>query len=198
MPDQYTAKPYDPKLDNLRSISAKTNQAHYKLYEAYVNKANEALGRLHEADKSAANQIFSDYRAASVDLTFAIGGIKNHEIYFGHLGGDGKAVEGKFKDQVEQDFDSWDNYLADLKACGMAARGWAWTVWDDDFGRLYNTPGDQQNTYAVWNAHPVVALDVYEHAYIADFSTARPDYIDAFLDNMDWQVVENSFQNLHT
>lgn len=76
-------------------------------------------------------------------------------------------------------------------------RGWAWTIWDDDFGKLYNTVGDQQNTYTVWNAHPVVALDVYEHAYVADFSTARPKYLDAFLDNMDWNVVEESFGKAH-
>ncbi len=43
----------------------------------------------------------------------------------------------------------------------------------------------------------MVALDVYEHAYVADFSTARPKYIDAFLENMDWQVVEDSFAKIH-
>ncbi len=193
---QYTAKPYDPALDNLRGISAETNQAHYKLYEAYVNKANEALERLKAADKSKANQIFSDYRSAAIDLSFAIGGIKNHQIYFHHLGGDGKPVDGAFKHQVEKDFGSWDNYIADLTAAGMAARGWAWTAWDDDFQLLYNSVGDAQNTFPIWNAHPIVGLDVYEHAYINDFSTARPKYIEAFLDNMDWHVVEEAFNRV--
>lgn len=192
----YQAKPYDKRLDNLAGISAGSVQAHYGLYENYVKKYNEASKRLAEADKSAANQIYSDYRAAAVDLTFAIGGIKNHEIYFAHLGGDGAAVDGSFQKQVVEDFGSWDDYLADLKAAGMAARGWAWTAWDDDFGKLMNVIGDAQNTFPVWNAHPVVALDVYEHAYIADFSTARPKYIEAFLANMDWQVVEDSFAKL--
>lgn len=193
----YQAKPYNQKLDNLTGgISAETNQAHYGLYENYVKKYNESRGRLDQVDRSAANQIFSDYRSAAVDLSFALGGIKNHEIYFGHLGGDGEPVDGSFKTQVEKDFGSWDEYVEDLRASGMAARGWAWTVWDDDLGRLYNSVGDAQNTYPIWNAHPVVALDVYEHAYVADFSTARPKYLDAFLTNMDWQVVEDSFASV--
>lgn len=190
---QYQAKPYNDRLNSLEGISAESVQAHYKLYEGYVAKFNEAMGRLSEADKSKANQAFSDYRAASLGATFAVGGIKNHEIYFGHLGGDGAPVEGAFMAQVEKDFGSWDAYIADLTAAGMAGRGWAWTAWDDDFQALYNCIGDSQDTFPIWNAHPVVALDVYEHAYIADFSTARPKYIEAFLRNMDWSAVEQSF-----
>lgn len=194
---EYQAKPYDKRLDTLTDISADSVQAHYKLYQAYVAKYNEASKRLAEADKAKANQVFSDYRAAAVDLTFAIGGVKNHELYFAHLGGDGEPVDGGFKSQVEKDFGSWDTYLADLKASGMAGRGWAWTAWDDDFGKLVNVVGDAQNTFPIWNAHPVVGLDVYEHAYIADFSTNRPAYIEAFLANMDWQLVDKNFQAIH-
>ena len=57
-------------------------------------KRNEILAKLAEVDASAANQVYSDIRALKVDLTFAIGGVKNHEIYFEHLGGDG-ATEGR-------------------------------------------------------------------------------------------------------
>ena len=64
-------------------------QAHYKLYQGYVNKRNEILGKLAAVDLGSANQIYSELRALKVELSFAIGGIKNHEIYFEHLGGDG-------------------------------------------------------------------------------------------------------------
>lgn len=194
----YVAKQYDDKLDSLTGISRETNRAHYGLYEKYVAAYNKAVADISAADKSGANQIYSEYRSASVDISFAIGGIKNHEIYFAHLGGDGQPVDGSFKAQVEQDFGSWENYLADLTACAMAARGWAWTAWDDDFGRLINVVGDAQNTFPIWNAHPVVAVDVYEHAYVADFSTARPKYLEAYFQNMDWTVVQASFDGLHT
>ena len=55
----------------------------------------------------------------------------------------------------------------------MAGRGWAWTAYDWDEGRLFNYIGDAQNTFPVWNATPLVALDVYEHAYFLDFQTDR-------------------------
>ena len=62
----------------------------------------------------------------------------------------------------------------------MAARGWAWTAYDWDEGRLFNYIGDAQNTFPVWNATPLVALDVYEHAYFLDYQTDRASYIEAF------------------
>ena len=71
----------------------------------------------------------------------------------------------------------------------MAARGWAWTAYDWDEGRLFNYIGDAQNTFPIWNATPLVALDVYEHAYFLDYRTDRARYIDAFFDNLDWAVV---------
>ena len=48
---------------------------------------------------------------------------------------------------------------------------------------------DAQNTFPVWNATPLVALDVYEHAYFLDYQTDRASYIDAFFSNLDWRVV---------
>ena len=124
-----------------------------------------------------------------VDLTFAIGGIKNHEIYFEHLGGSGGDPTGAIGGLIERDFGSTEAWRADLKATGIAGRGWAWTAYDWDERRLFNYIGDAQNTFPVWNATPLVALDVYEHAYFLDYQTDRGAYIDAFFANLDWDVV---------
>ena len=78
-----------PELYELEGISRESVEAHYKLYEGYVSKRNEILAKLADVDLSAGNQVYSEVRALKVDLTFAIGGVKNHEIYFEHLGGDG-------------------------------------------------------------------------------------------------------------
>ena len=128
-------------------------------------------------------------RALKVDLSFAIGGVKNHEIYFGHLGGGGGDPTGAIGALIKRDFGSVDAWRDDLKATGIAGRGWAWTAYDWDEHRLFNHIGDAQNTYPVWNATPLVALDVYEHAYFLDFQTDRGAYIDAFFANLDWSVV---------
>jgi Fe-Mn family superoxide dismutase len=178
-----------PGLLELDGISRATIEAHYRLYQGYVAKRNEILGRLAEVDLDAANQVYSDVRGLKVDLTFAIGGIKNHEVYFAHLGGEGGDPVGAIAALIDRDFGSAGAWRADLVATGMAARGWAWTAYDWDEGRLFNYVGDAQNTFPVWNASPLVALDVYEHAYFLDYQTDRATYIDAFLRNLDWSVV---------
>ena len=178
-----------PALLQLDGISRASVEAHHKLYQGYVSKRNEILGKLAAVDLSAANQVYSDLRALKVDLTFAIGGIKNHEVYFAHLGGEGGDPDGAIAALISRDFGSIEAWRADLKATGIAARGWAWTAYDWDERRLFNYIGDAQNTFPVWGATPLVALDVYEHAYFLDYQTDRSSYIDAFFQNLDWEVV---------
>jgi Fe-Mn family superoxide dismutase len=191
--EEITARQLKPALLELDGISRETVEAHFKLYEGYVNKRNEIMGTLGELeiDPASANQVYSELRALKVDLSFAIGGIKNHEIYFEHLGGHGGNPDGLVGDLIARDFGSAGDWKADLKATGMAGRGWAWTAYDFDEGRLFNYVGDAQNTFPIWNATPLVALDVYEHAYFLDYQTDRASYIDAFFNNLDWDVVND-------
>jgi Fe-Mn family superoxide dismutase len=188
--EQIAPRELKPALLELEGISRETIEAHHKLYQGYVAKRNEILGRLADVDRSAANQTYSELRALKVELTFAIGGIKNHEVYFEHLGGHGGDPKGAFGELVVRHFGSVEAWRDDLAATGLAARGWAWTAYDWDERRLFNYIGDAQNTFPVWNATPLVALDVYEHAYFADFGTDRAAYIEAFFHNLDYAVVD--------
>ena len=187
--EEIAARELKPALLELDGISRASVEAHYKLYEGYVSKRNEILKKLGEVDLGSANQVYSDVRALKIDLSFAIGGVKNHEIYFEHLGGGGGAPDGVIGDLIERDFGSADAWRADLTATGMGGRGWAWTAYDWDEQRLFNYIGDAQNTFPIWNATPLVALDVYEHAYFLDYRTDRAAYIEAFFGNLDWGVV---------
>jgi superoxide dismutase, Fe-Mn family len=128
--EEITPRELKPALYELDGISRETVEAHYKLYQGYVSKRNEILGKLDGIDLGSANQVYSELRSLKLDLTFAIGGIKNHEIYFEHLGGTGGDPAGIFGDLVKRDFGSSANWRADLKATGMAGRGWAWTAYD--------------------------------------------------------------------
>ena len=176
-------------------ISDKTHEEHLKLYTGLRQQIERAA---RSRSKSSARPIPPtpgwptrsprSIRNIKVDLTFALGGLKNHELYFNILGGDGK-ISGKFAELVDRDFGSFENYKKDLKATGIAARGWAWTGIDHETGKLFNYIGDAQNTYPIWGVTPVLGLDVYEHAYYADFFTARAGYIDEFLQFVDYSAV---------
>ena len=92
-----------PSLLELDGISRESVEAHYKLYEGYVAKRNEILAKLGEVDLESANQVYSEIRALKVDLTFALGGIKNHELYFDHLGGAGGDPDGPIGTLIRRD-----------------------------------------------------------------------------------------------
>ncbi|RMG26992.1 MAG: superoxide dismutase [Armatimonadetes bacterium] len=176
-------------------ISRKTHEEHFKLYQGYANKTNEIRKRLAELDKdpAKANQVYSEIRALKVDYTFAYGGFINHTVYFDILGGNGEP-SGEVLKMIERDFGSFKAFQQDLKASGMGGRGWVWLAYDHEEKTLFNYIGDAQNTYPMWNCTPILALDVYEHAYYLDFGTARAQYIDAFLKVIDWDAVNRRLQ----
>ena len=190
----YEAKTFD-SIRALDGISEKTMTDHYKLYEGYVKKANEIEEKLKTVERSSANQIYSDLRELKVEYSFAVGGIKNHEIYFGHLGGSGGEPTGPLNELIKRDFGSFDAWKEDMKQTGLAARGWVWLAFDWQTNKLFNYLGDSQNAYPVWHCTPLVALDTYEHAYWADYGTGRAAYIDAFFKNLNWAPVEEVVKN---
>jgi superoxide dismutase, Fe-Mn family len=185
---------FGPRILQLNGISGKAVEEHLKLYKGYVNKSNEILQKLETVDRSTANQVYSEVRSLKVELSFALAGKQNHEIYFSHLKPDGGEPKGALMKQIEQDFGGFDKYVADLKASGISARGWSWTVWFPEMRKLLNWVGDSQNTYLTWNLKPVLALDVYEHAYFMDYGVDRGKYIDAFVRNIDWDTVAANFE----
>ncbi len=189
MAAEISAKPLAPRLFEMDGISRRQIEEHYTLYQGYVNKTNEIRSKLETVDLSKANQSFSDVRELKVELSFAWNGVKLHELYFENLGGNGGTPSGRLLQAIEKNFGSFDKWVDDLKASGVAARGWVVTAWDEADGRIYNYIADAHNSYGIWNAVPLLVLDTYEHAYVIDYGVKRPPYIDAFLKNVNWEAV---------
>jgi Fe-Mn family superoxide dismutase len=182
-PPKLAEKPLKPSTLNTEGISRRTHEEHYKLYQGYVRKSNELFEGISKVtrDPAKANQIYSELREMKVELSFALGGVKNQP-------------QGRLLEEINRSFGSVAVWAADMKATGIAARGWVWTAYDYDLKRLMNYIGDTQNTYPMWNATPIIGLDVYEHAYYLDYGTKRGDYIDAFLKNLNWNAINTRFQ----
>lgn len=185
----YEAKQFE-SINGVSGLSEKLMKEHYKLYEGYVKKANEIEEKLKTVDLTSANATQSDLRSLKLGYSFAVNAIKSHELYFGNLSGDGKAPEGWIGSKIADTFGSYDNWLADMKATGIAARGWVWFAYDWQNGSVFNYLGDAHDAFPIWHATPLVALDVYEHAYFMDYGVARADYIEAFFKNLDWNGAE--------
>ena len=179
------------KPKGLVGISDKQIDFHFDThYKGYVTKLNEVLEKLENADRSKAHQNYSEYRALKVEETFNHMGVVLHELYFENLE-DGKGTKpgAKLMEQIEKNFESFERWKDDFKACGMALRGWAVLVFDLSTGRLINNGLDAHNVYTLTNTIPLLVLDVYEHAYYLDYGPKRAPYIDAFFENINWDTV---------
>lgn len=191
----YEAKQFE-SINGVNGLSEKLMKEHYKLYEGYVKKANEITEKLKTVDLSTANATQSDLRALKLGYSFAVNAIKSHELYFTNLSGNGDKPQGWLGSQIEKTFGSYENWLADMKATGLAARGWVWFAFDWQNGSIFNYLGDAHDAFPIWHATPLVALDVYEHAYMMDYGVARADYIEAFFKNLNWDDVEKTVSTL--
>ena len=192
--DDLKARKFAAFERELDGISRETMEDHYKLYQGYVKKTNACRKLLNEFDYSEieGNQVYSPLRAVSVDYTFALLGYKNHDLYFGHLGGDGGEPTGRFAEIVDQEFNGVDKWKDAVRKAALAARGWVMVGYDLNDGSIFNYLMDSQNLWAVYNMVPVLAIDVYEHAYARDFggtADGRKQYVEAFFRNIDWAHV---------
>ena len=138
-----------PALLELEGISRTSVIAHHKLYQGYVAKRNEILARL--AGLGRAND--PELRALKVELSYAVGAIKNHEVYFEHLGGEGGEPTGAIGDLITRDFGSVGAWRADLRATALAGRGWAWTAYDWERGSPLQLPRGRRERLAELERH---------------------------------------------
>ncbi len=184
------------KPRGLSGISDKQIDFHFDThYKGYVNKLNEVLEKLAAVDRSKANQNYSEYRALKVEETFNHMGIVLHELYFENLkDGRGTKPSDKLVGLIEKNFGSIEKWKEDFKACGTALRGWAVLVLDLSTGRLINNGLDAHNVNSMMNTIPLLVMDVYEHAYYADYGPKRAPYMDAFLENANWGVASKRLE----
>jgi len=191
---EVTAVPLNPRLFEMDGISKRQIEEHSTLYQGYVAKTNEIRAKLEGVDRSKANQSYSDIRELKVELSFAWNGVKLHEYYFENLGGKGGLPGAATGQALEKAFGSFERCVEDIKASAMSARGWVIMAWDAADGGIYNYIADAHNSYGIWHAVPLLVLDTYEHAYMIDYGVKRPPYVEAFLKNLDWAVVEKRLE----
>ncbi|MFH0922812.1 MAG: Fe-Mn family superoxide dismutase [Candidatus Micrarchaeota archaeon] len=191
MAGEHKVKPLPFALDALKGFSKQLNEWHHDThYAGYVNKRNEIEIALETIDKTKANANYSQYGELKRKETFNASGQLLHELYWDNLGGDGKP-SGEILKAIESDFGSFEKWKADFLACAKASTGWAILCLDK--GKMRNFLCDSHNQGAVWGANPILALDVFEHAYYHDYGPNRGAYLEAFMNNIDWKKADSCF-----
>lgn len=173
-------------------LSDKQLTQHFKLYDNYVKKTNtlnEKLSNLSQAALDGANTSSSELRDLLVARSFTLNGAVLHELYFGNLGSKGTGPSASFDALIKRDFGSFEAFTAQLKATGKAARGWALLALDLRDGHLKLFGMDEHHAQVPVLTYPILAMDVYEHAYMIDYGIQRADYLDTFVKNINWEAV---------
>jgi Fe-Mn family superoxide dismutase len=189
--NEIVSLPYE--ADALRGFSRQSVEWHHDSHYASYIKGREAaakkLAEMHDKDD------WTDVRGVKRNESHNASGQVLHEMYFAILGGDGEAdPELPVRARIEEDFGSFDAWIAELKAIADQARGWAITCWDPSDGRLHVYLADGNDGGAVWGAQPIIPLDVAEHAYYYDFGPNRAAYVEAFLANLNWKAIDQYYR----
>lgn len=183
-----------PLEGKLKGISDRQLQEHRDtLYKGYVNQYNRISEELlPKSDSSAANPHFSEWGELKRRETWAHNGTLLHQMYFENLTEANSTKPGpKTLELIERDYKSLDGFQAELLNAGKVAPvGWA--VWCYSYldHKTHVFLIEQHMNHCPIGVIPLLILDVFEHAYMIDYGTARPPYLSAFWENVNWNEVE--------
>ena len=182
-------------LIGIPGISEKSLITHLALYEGYVNNINKLNDLLVEMEKAGDVQS-PEFAELNRRFGWEWNGMRLHEYYFGGLtkGGKDRNSDSELDKNIVKSFGSFESWKKDFISMGMM-RGIGWVIlyYDKIRGELFNVWIDQHDQGHLAGASPIIALDVFEHAYMIDYGKDRAPYIDAFLNNLDWAEIEKRF-----
>ena len=180
-------------------IDAKTMEIHHgKHHQAYVSKLNDAIQGT-ELEGQSMEELMSNVSKHSAAVRNNGGGHFNHTLFWSIMSPNGGGEPtGKLADAINKTFGSFEEFKTQF-ASAAATRfgsGWAWLVVHDNNLVVTSTPNQDNPVMDVAEVKgtPILGLDVWEHAYYLNYQNRRPDYIGAFWNVVDWNVVGQLFE----
>jgi superoxide dismutase, Fe-Mn family len=182
------------------SIDARTMEIHHDKHHAgYVNNLNAALEKAPELQSKSLDDLLQHLDAVPESVRTAVrnnaGGHWNHSMFWEIMSpkGGGEPT-GKLADAIKKsfgDFATFQTQFADAAAKRFGS-GWAWLV--KDGGKLSITSTPNQDTPVMEKKHPILGVDVWEHAYYLKYQNKRPDYVKAWWNVVNWPEVGRRFE----
>jgi len=181
-------------------IDAKTVEIHHTKHHAnYLNKMNAILEKNHVSDEYPLTELVNHLdlidEADHNAFLFNFGGVVNHNLYFSILGTNGLSNPGAgLEEDINKTFGSYEAFkdLFAAKANGFMGSGWVMLVYKDNDLSII-TLKNQDNPYSLGYT-PLIALDLWEHAYYLKYQNLRTDYIAAFFSILDFDVIEKLYE----
>lgn len=186
----YTAQNFD-KLFGLTGFSDQLLQNHFKLYQGYVTNTNKLIELL--AKVEAGTPEFAELKRR---FGWEFNGMRLHELYFSNMNKEKTELNKNsplFK-QMIKDFTSGENCEKAFTSTGaMRGIGWVVMCYDPVVKKLFHIWVNEHDVGYLAGTVPILIMDVFEHAFMIDYGLNRAEYIKAFINAIDWKVVEERF-----
>ena len=185
------------------NIDARTMEIHYTKHHAgYTNNLNNAIEGT-ELEKMSIKDILAGVSKHSTAVRNNGGGYYNHGLFWENMSPDGGGEPSErmnIKKAIDRDFGSFDAFKAEFSkaAATRFGSGWAWLCVDKDDKLFICSTANQDNPLmdvVPEEGTPVLALDVWEHAYYLNYQNRRGDYINSFFNVINWKVVTERYND---
>ncbi len=193
-------KHYEPKsfsIPELKGISAKNIEEHTKLYQGYVKHTNLIIDRISEYSTDTEKYAY-ELGELQRRFSFEYNGMKNHEYYFEQLESGAVALDtaSPLAQAINESFGSFDAFSARFKTIAMTRGiGWAILYRDLDSSQLVTAWVDEQHLGQLNSAQFIFGIDMWEHAYVADYQpSGKKQYVEDYLNQVNWDIVAKRFK----
>jgi superoxide dismutase, Fe-Mn family len=195
VPMQYHIAPLFCRPWTLNGIPSRLIESHYEhIYGEALNRLNRITAELGALDASTPAHVINRLKR---DQLTELNSTLLHELYFASLGGDGRTLPELIAGGITRDFgsvDRWRHEFVALAAALSGSSGWVLLTYVPRDGRLINqTASDHAQNIA--GGIPILAIDMYEHAYQLEFGANADAYIAAFMRNIEWNAVQARYQD---
>ncbi|MDD2214235.1 MAG: superoxide dismutase [Oscillospiraceae bacterium] len=198
----YQLPPLDYAYNALEPyIDARTMEIHHtRHHQAYIDKVNAAIKDYPELEQKSVYDLIKDLAAVPEAIRTAVrnngGGHANHSFFWKVLSPQGGGQpSGELAQAIDRDFGSLAAFKTQFEqaAATRFGSGWAWLA-TDKAGRLTVYSTANQDSPLMEGLHPVIGLDVWEHAYYLQYQNKRPAYIEAFWQIVSWPQAEKNYR----
>lgn len=186
MADIYTAQDFSHLL-GLTGFSDTMLNNHFALYLGYVKNVNILMEKL----IGMTDQLSVEANELERRFGWEFDGMRMHELYFENMTKEKSVLEGELKEKIEKSYGSYEKWLDCFKAKGMM-RGIGWVVLFEDptNGEIFTTWIREHEQGIPANCKILLVMDCWEHAYMTDYGIKKNDYINSFVNVIDWKVAE--------
>lgn len=176
--------------------SKETLEIHYNvLYKGYVENTNKTEEKLENARRL---QDFKNIKCLEKDLSFFGSGVILHELFFENMGPAIPTSPNKsLMEQIIKDFGTYEIFKEQFTESSkvVEASGWNLLVWVPRFNKLEILQCEKHQNLTLWGCIPLLVLDMWEHSYFLQYRTNRSEYINAFWNIVNWNVVNKRWEN---